>query len=86
MSALHHLPNGAVWPIAEIERRKAEITAIYADPSFFQRATRDQIDALVQEQEALGPKIERLVGEWEAIEREIELDQAAGSDLGRAAR
>ncbi len=27
-----------------------------------------------------------LVGEWEAIEREIELDQSAGSDLGRAVR
>ena len=27
VSALHHLPNGAAWPIAEIERRKAEIGA-----------------------------------------------------------
>jgi mannonate dehydratase len=27
VSALHHLPNGAAWPIAEIERRKAEIEA-----------------------------------------------------------
>jgi mannonate dehydratase len=27
VSALHHLPNGAVWSIAEIEQRRAEIAA-----------------------------------------------------------
>jgi ATPase subunit of ABC transporter with duplicated ATPase domains len=58
--------------IAAAEARKAEIQAIYADASFFQRASHDEIDALVREHESLGPAIDRLVGEWEVIERELE--------------
>jgi len=58
--------------IATAEARKGEIAAIYADPGFFQRAGRDEIDALVAENEALGPRIEVLVGEWEALEREMQ--------------
>ncbi len=58
--------------IAAAEARKAEIAAIYADPGFFARAKHDEIDALVAENDALGPKIDGLVTEWEAIERELE--------------
>jgi ATPase subunit of ABC transporter with duplicated ATPase domains len=58
--------------ISAAEARKAEIQGLYADPTFFQRASRDEIDALVKEQESLGPKIDALVLEWEALEREIE--------------
>ncbi|MES1206019.1 MAG: ribosomal protection-like ABC-F family protein [Pseudomonadota bacterium] len=86
VAQLPKLRDKVLADIEACEARKAEITAIYADPGFFQRATRDEIDALVQEQEALGPKIERLVGEWEAIEREMELDQSAGSAADRALR
>ena len=58
--------------ISAAEARKAEIQTLYADPGFFQRAGRDEIDALVKEQESLGPKIDALVVEWEALERELE--------------
>ena len=57
--------------------QREKIAAIYADPGFFQRAGHDEIDALVRENEALGPKIDTLVGEWETLEREIE--EQAGS-------
>ena len=60
--------------LAEIElaeARKKAIQDIYADAGFFQRAGRAEIDALVAEQEALGPRIEKLVAEWETIEGEI---------------
>ena len=71
--------------LAEIEaaeRRKREIQVIYADPGFFQRASRAEIDALVKEQEALAPKLDTLMGAWEDIERELEA--AAGSGAAPA--
>jgi ATPase subunit of ABC transporter with duplicated ATPase domains len=60
--------------LAEIEKaegRKREIDEIYADPGFFQRASRDEIDALVAEAEALAARIEALVKEWEELEEEL---------------
>jgi ATPase subunit of ABC transporter with duplicated ATPase domains len=72
LALLPKLRDKVLAEIEACEGRKAEIAAIYADAGFFQRAGRDEIDALVKEQEALGPKLEQLVGEWEALEREIE--------------
>jgi len=69
---LPKLRDKVLAAISAAEARKAEIAALYADPSFFQRATRDEIDALVKEQEALAPQLDGLVGEWEALERELE--------------
>jgi energy-coupling factor transporter ATP-binding protein EcfA2 len=69
---LPKLRDKVLAEISAAEARKAEIQAIYADPGFFQRASRDEVDALVNEQESLGPKIDALVGEWEALERELE--------------
>ncbi len=69
---LPKLRDKVLAAISAAEARKAEIQTLYADPSFFQRATRDEIDALMKEQEALEPQLDGLVGEWEALERELE--------------
>jgi ATPase subunit of ABC transporter with duplicated ATPase domains len=69
---LPKLRDKVLAEISAAEARKAEIQATYADPGFFQRASRDEIDALVKEQESLGPKIDALMSEWEALERELE--------------
>jgi ATPase subunit of ABC transporter with duplicated ATPase domains len=68
---LPKLRDKVVADLATAEARKAEIAAIYADPGFFQRASRKEIDALVSENDALAPKIETLMSEWEALETEI---------------
>jgi len=68
---LPKLRDKVVSDLATAEARKAEIAAIYADPGFFQRASRKEIDALVTENDALAPKIETLMSEWEALETEI---------------
>jgi ATPase subunit of ABC transporter with duplicated ATPase domains len=68
---LPRLRDKVLAEIEAAETRKATIQATYADAGFFQRASRDEIDALVREQEALGPKIEALMGQWEEIEKEM---------------
>jgi ATPase subunit of ABC transporter with duplicated ATPase domains len=57
--------------IADAEARKVAIEALYARAGFFEATAQAEIDALVAEEAALGPKIEALIVEWEAIEAEL---------------
>jgi ATPase subunit of ABC transporter with duplicated ATPase domains len=62
--------------IEAAEGRKKAIADLYADASFFQRTSRAELAALEREQSELTPKIEALVSEWEAVEREIAAQDA----------
>jgi ATPase subunit of ABC transporter with duplicated ATPase domains len=53
------------------EARVREIHALYASEGFYERTSQAQVDALVVEEAALGPRIEALVAEWEGLELEI---------------
>jgi ABC-type multidrug transport system ATPase subunit len=58
--------------IAAAEARKQAITDLYCTPGFFERTAKEELAALEEEQAALGPRIEALMSEWEALEKEIE--------------
>jgi ATPase subunit of ABC transporter with duplicated ATPase domains len=62
--------------IETAEARKKAIADLYADAGFFQRSSRAEIAALEREQSELTPKIDALVSEWEAVEREIAAQDA----------
>ncbi len=53
------------------EERKKAIHNLYATPGFFEKTPKAELDALVAEEAALGPKIEKLLAAWEALESEI---------------
>jgi ABC-type glutathione transport system ATPase component len=53
------------------EARRAFIQAEWCRPGFFEQTDRATIQALEAEQNELGPKIEALMAEWEALETEI---------------
>jgi ATPase subunit of ABC transporter with duplicated ATPase domains len=62
--------------IAGVERRQKEIQAAYATPGFFESKSPAEITALRKEESGLGPKLERLLHDWEALEREnVELEK-----------
>ena len=77
---LPKLRDKVLADIEAAEARKKQIHDIYADPGFFQRAGHDEINALVAEQEGLGPRIDKLMAEWEELEREL---AEAPTDPGR---
>jgi ATPase subunit of ABC transporter with duplicated ATPase domains len=61
-----------VAAIAAAEARKAFLAAQWCEPGFFERTEKARVAALEQEEHELGPRIERLMTEWEALESELE--------------
>ncbi|HQP34120.1 MAG TPA: ABC-F family ATP-binding cassette domain-containing protein [Polyangiaceae bacterium] len=60
--------------IAELESseaRQSAILAMYVEPGFFDRTSKEQLDVYEAEKAALEKRIGELMDEWEALEREI---------------
>jgi ATPase subunit of ABC transporter with duplicated ATPase domains len=65
------LRDAALRAIEEAEARKAAIHARWSEPGFFERTLRGEIAALQAEDRALAPRLETLMSQWEALEKEI---------------
>jgi ABC-type multidrug transport system ATPase subunit len=57
--------------IEALEARKAAIQARYCVPGFYETTPKSEVGKLEAEETALGPKIDALMTEWEALEGEI---------------
>ncbi|AUX24493.1 multidrug ABC transporter ATP-binding protein [Sorangium cellulosum] len=57
--------------IEAAEARKKAIFDLYCSDGFFERTDKAEIAALKAEEEALGPRIDALMAEWEQLEQEI---------------
>ena len=60
-----------VAAIAEAEARKSFLAAQWCEPGFYERTAKARIAELEQEERALGPRIDQLMSEWEALESEL---------------
>ncbi|MFO0647130.1 MAG: ABC-F family ATP-binding cassette domain-containing protein [Polyangiales bacterium] len=60
----------AMAAVEAAEKRLTEIHNLYASDGFFEKTPKPQLDALVAEEAALGPRIAELMAEWEALEAE----------------
>ncbi len=69
--ALPQRRDEVVAAIEAAEARKAAIQARYCEPGFYESTPKDEIAALEREEAELGPRIDALVAEWEALEEEI---------------
>jgi ATPase subunit of ABC transporter with duplicated ATPase domains len=65
------LRDAALKAIEEAEARKAAIHARWSEPGFFERTLKGEIAALKAEEKALAPRLETLMAQWEALEKEI---------------
>jgi ATPase subunit of ABC transporter with duplicated ATPase domains len=68
---LPKLRDQVMAAIAAAEARKQEITNLYCSPGFFERTRKEEIAGLQAEEAGLGPRIESLMAEWEALETEL---------------
>jgi ABC-type multidrug transport system ATPase subunit len=57
--------------IEAAEARKKAIHDLYCSPGFFERTDKTELAALKAEEEALGPRIDALMVEWEALEQAL---------------
>jgi ATPase subunit of ABC transporter with duplicated ATPase domains len=64
-----------VQAIEAAEARRAAIHAAWCEPGYYEKTPPAEIARLEDEEKALGPKIEALLAEWEALE--LELAQAS---------
>jgi ATPase subunit of ABC transporter with duplicated ATPase domains len=53
------------------ESRKKALEDRYSEPGFFERSTRDEVAALDAERAQLSARIDELMAEWEALEKEL---------------
>jgi ATPase subunit of ABC transporter with duplicated ATPase domains len=60
-----------VRAIEAAEARKAAIHAQWCEPDYYEKTPPEQIAAIEAEEKALGPKVDALMAEWEAIETEL---------------
>jgi ABC-type multidrug transport system ATPase subunit len=65
------LRDAAVRAIEEAESRKAALHALWCEPGFYEKTPPAQIASLESEEKALLVKIDALMAEWEALEKEI---------------
>jgi ABC-type multidrug transport system ATPase subunit len=57
--------------IEAAEARKAQIHARWCEPGYYEKTPPAEIAKIEEEEKALGPKIDALMAEWEAIEAEL---------------
>ncbi len=71
IAALPAQRDALLAAIEKAEASRAAIAARYEEPNFYERAGQEELDRLVNEDEALAKGIERDMAAWEAIEEEI---------------
>jgi ATPase subunit of ABC transporter with duplicated ATPase domains len=57
--------------IEQLEARKTVIDAKFCEAGFYERTLKSEIASLEKEQKEIGPRIEALMAEWEAVEAEL---------------